>query len=299
MIEDSALTLRKSCDNGEPIDGERAKILLGNSVLVNRLLAEPKQKPELFVGIRAYEWRLVELSEIPFVGSIETVQNWMNLLTCKTCTPEGFSLTGKRNGILACHNAMITTLLIKLGCNERKKIQTGIQWILAYQSTERGLECKWTGTDLYTRFGGCMRKTPCFYGIVKSMISLTEYRKKFGSSYEIDMKLEQGLEYILKHNVFRRLSSGQPIENSMIKNFYPYSYKSNLIEILTLLKSNGLYDDLRCNDAIEILKKKRYKDGLWRSEISQMKSAWVDFDPLNGPGLWISYIIGRLVDNVA
>jgi hypothetical protein len=296
MIEDSALTLKRAYDNGELDDFEKAKELLGKSELIKKLLTPPKQKPELFVGIRAYEWRLIELSEIPFAGLLRKVQNWRNLLIDKTYTSEGFSLTGNRNGILACHNAMITTLLIKSGYNEKDKIDAGLNWILTYQSTERGIECNWTGSDLNTRFGGCMKKTPCFYGVVKSMLSLTEYRKKFGSSNEINIKLKQGLEYILKHNVFQKLSTGQPIETSIIKNFYPFSYKSNLLEILMLLKSNNLYNDFRCKDAIEILKQKQHKDGLWRSEVSQMKSAWVDFDPLNKPGLWISYMIGRLLN---
>ncbi|TAJ08139.1 hypothetical protein DMA11_21600 [Marinilabiliaceae bacterium JC017] len=296
MIEDPALTLKKAYDRGELIDIDKANGLLHKSDLVNRLLVEPKQRPELFVGIRAYEWRLIELSEIPFSGSIKKVQDWINLLINKTYTPEGFSLTGNRNGILACHNAMITTLLLKIGYNNKDKIEAGINWIINYQSTERGTECSWTGSDLNSRFGGCMKKTPCFYGVVKSMISLTEYKKRFDSSYEIDTKLKQGLEYILKHNVFQKLSTGQPIENSIIKNFYPYSYKSNLLEILTLLKHNNLYNDSRCKEAIEILKQKRHEDRFWRSEVSQMKSTWIDFDPLNKPGLWISYMIRKLLN---
>lgn len=295
MIEDLALTLKKAYDNGEQIDIEKAIEILDRSELVNKLLVEPKQSPELFVGIRTFEWRLIELSEIPFTGSLKKVQDWTNVLIDKTYTPEGFSLTGNRNGILACHNAMITTLLMKIGYEGMSKIQAGINWILNYQSTERGFECEWTGSDLNTRFGGCMKKTPCFYGVVKSMIALTEYKKQFGRSDNIEKKLEQGLEYILRHKVFKKLLADEPIENSITKNFYPYSYKSNLIEILTLLKSNNLHSDTRCNEAIEILKQKRHKDGFWRSEMSQMKSAWIDFDPLNKPGLWISYRISSLI----
>lgn len=102
------------------------------------------------------------------------------------------------------------------------------------------------------------------------MIALTEYKKHFGNSPKIDNKLKQGLEYILKHNAFKKLSTGEPIENSIIKNFYPYSYKSNLIEIINLLKKNNLQNDIRCQEAIKILKQKRQKDGFWQSEISQI-----------------------------
>lgn len=295
MKEDTALTLRKAYDTGEQITDEMATDLLRRSELVEQLLLKPKQRPELFVGIRAYEWRLVELSEIPFAGILPEVREWMQLLVTKTFTPEGFSLTGHRDGVLACHNALISTLLMKNGFDERDKIDAGISWILKYQSLERGEVCCWTGKDLNTRFGGCMKKVPCYYGVVKSMVALTEYKKRYGASPEIDSKLHQGLEYILRHEVFKKLSTGEPIEGSIVKNFYPFSYKSNLIEILLLLKDNGRHTDPRCAEATKLLLRKKGKDGYWRAEISQMKSAWIDFDALNMPGEWISYVVGRLL----
>ena len=192
---------------------------------------------------------------------------------------------------------MITTILIKMGYDDKEKIDAGIDWILKYQSVERGKECTWPGKDLYTRFGGCMKKVPCYYGVVKSMIALTEYKKRFGSSERLDNKLKQGLEYILQHRVFKRLSTDKPVEDSIILNFYPYPYRSNIIEILSLLKANGLIEDERCKEAIEILKAKQRSDGFWQADTSYMKSAWIDFDMPKKPGLWISYIISRLLSN--
>ncbi len=237
------------------------------------------------MGLRAYEWRLLELSEIPFTHTLEKVQNLLTLLINKSYIQEGFSLTGDKEGLLACHNAMITTILIKMNYDDKDKIDMGIKWILDYQSIERNKECKWRGKDLFTKFGGCMKKTPCFYGVIKSMITLTEYKKKFGNPPKIDNKLNQGLEYILNHKIFKKLSINEPIEPSIILNFYPYPYKSNIIEILSLIKVNGLIDDERCNEALDILKHKQRSDGFWQADISYMKSAWIDFDELKKPGL--------------
>ncbi len=297
MIEDSALSLKKSYDKGEDITIREAQKMLEQSELVDKLLETPKRIPNTFVGIRAYEWRLLELCEIPFTHTLEKVQNWIELLVEKSYIPEGFSLEGNKDNSLACHNAMITTILLKMGYEDKKKIDAGIDWILKYQSVERGKKCTWPGTDLYTRFGGCMKKVPCYYGVVKSMITLTEYKERFGSTEALTNKLNQGLEYILQHRVFKRLSSDEPIEDSIILNFYPYTYKSNIIEILSLLKANSLLDDERCQDAIKILKKKQRSDGYWQADISYMKSAWIDFDILKKPGPWISYIINGLVSN--
>jgi hypothetical protein len=295
MALDSALTLKKVYERGDDVGTQEATKMLKRSVLIGRLLADLKKKPDTFVGLRAYEWRLLELSEIPFTYTLEKVQEWIRLLARKSATSEGFSLTGNRDNMLACHNAMITTTLMKMEYDKRDEINRGIEWILDYQSVERDKKCTWTGADLLTRFGGCMKKTPCFYGVVKSMVALSEYRKRFGGSKKVNAKLNQGLEYILKHKVFKRLSVDKPITPSILENFYPYTYKSNSIEILSLLKANGLINDERCNEAKNILKQKQRSDGFWQADTSYMKTAWVDFDEPKKPGPWISYVIGKIV----
>ena len=129
------------------------------------------------------------------------------------------------------------------------------------------------------------------------MKALSEYSLRYGGSQDLKNKLNQGLEYILEHNVYKRLSDGRPIEDTIVLNFYPFTYKSNLIEILSLLKSNDLMDDERCMDAINILKNKKRKDGYWQADASYMKSGWVEFDELKKPGPWISYVISELIQN--
>ncbi len=297
MIEDSALTLKKAYENRENIPIKKAQKMLEQSELINKLLENPKRRPDTFVGIRAYEWRLLELSEIPFTNTLEKVQNWINLLVDKSYIQEGFSLQGNKDNFLSCHNALITIILIKMGYKDKEKLDAGINWILKYQSIERGKKSTWPGKDLHTRFGGCMKKVPCYYGVVKSMIALTEYKKRFGSSERVNNKLKKGLNYILEHRVFKKLSIDKPIENSIILNFYPYPYKSNLIELLSLLKENCLLEDERTNEAMQILKDKQRPDGYWQADTSYMKDAWIEFDIPKKPGLWISYIISGLVNN--
>jgi len=297
MIEDSALTLKKDYDKGEKITLVDAQKMLEKSELIIQLIETPKRSPNTFSGIRNYLWRLLELSEIPFTSTIEKVQSWIELLVDKSYIQEGFSLEGKKNNLLACHNALITTILLKMEYADKAKIDAGIDWILKYQSVERGKECTWPGKDLYKRFGGCMKKVPCYYGVVKSMIALTEYKKRFNTPKSLEIKLIEGLEYILQHRVYMKLSTDKPIEDSIILNFYPYTYKSNIIEILSLLKVNGLLEDDRCNNAINLVKNKQRPDGFWQSDTSYMKSAWIDFDIPKKQGLWISYIVNRLFDN--
>ncbi|QTL97874.1 hypothetical protein GM661_07705 [Iocasia frigidifontis] len=143
-----ALTLKKDFDQGKNVSIKKAKKILNESKLINKLLAEPKQKPRTFVGLRAYEWRLLELSEIPYTYTLDKVKKWLNMLIEKSYIKEGFSLTGDKDGLLSCHNSMITTILIKMNYDDKDLIDAGINWIIKYQSTNRGEECEWTGKNL-------------------------------------------------------------------------------------------------------------------------------------------------------
>ncbi|MFX0139769.1 MAG: hypothetical protein ACFFDN_39380 [Candidatus Hodarchaeota archaeon] len=84
MIEDSALTLKKAYEKGEKITLEEAQKMLRQSELTNKLLETPNRPPTTFVGIQAYEWRLLELSEIPFTNTLEKVQDWLELVVDKS-----------------------------------------------------------------------------------------------------------------------------------------------------------------------------------------------------------------------
>ncbi len=87
-----------------------------------------------------------------------------------------------------------------------------------------------------------MKNTPCYYGIVKAMVTLQAYQKRFGKRPDVQEKLNAGLQVMLKHHLYQRLSNGEAIEPSIVENFYPYPYKPNLIEMLGLMKANGLLD---------------------------------------------------------
>lgn len=291
---DWALEVKKSVERGDKISFSQIEDMLATSELVKKLTSLVKE-PKSFHTLRGLEWRLIELSEIPYTHTIPQVLEWISLLVKKTYTGNAFSVRNGDEGVLACHVAMITTLLMKLEYEDKEKIKTGIDWILKYQSVDRDTVCTWKGKDLYEKFGGCMKKVPCFYGVVKSMIALTEYKNRFDTTKKIDDKLASGLEYILRHEVYKKWSTKNPIEPSIIQNFYPYSYKSNLIEILGLLKENGKINDPRCIDAMELLKSTRRKDGKFQADIVHMKSAWVEFDSLKKPGEWITHEIEKIL----
>lgn len=287
---DSALILKKKFESGEITDYGQALPYLEKSELVAKLLEDFDQQTPFLLN------RLIELSEIPFTWSIGKVRQWTNKLADTSFSGESFSLTGESHYTLACYNAMITSTLIRLKHENSDPIEKGIEWIIKYQSVNRTTQTQWTGEGI-GRYGGCMKKTPCYIGLVKSMIALTDYKKQNNCLVDnaLEAKLSEGLEYILNQKVYKRLSSDLPVTPYIDKLTYPFTWKTNIIEILRLLKDNGLTTDARCKPAFDLLKAKQKKSGFWQINSMPRPKRWVSFDTPSKPALWLSHEIEKLI----
>ncbi|MEQ9364343.1 MAG: hypothetical protein RIF32_08880 [Leptospirales bacterium] len=152
------------------------------------------------------------------------------------------------------------------------------------------------------KYGGCMKSTPCYVGVVKSMVGVSDFlTRRAGSGRRAALakkKLAVGLEYILQHEVMLRQSDGGPITPYITTLTYPFSYRVNVIEILRLIAAGGRLDDDRCAAARDFLRSRRGANGYWRnhSDTIHRNAAWVRFDPARSPGLWISSEIAPLVN---
>lgn len=282
---DSALQLKKYVrDIGCP---ESADIqhCLENSAVIAKILAE-KIRTDTFTGLRKLEFLLAELSEIPFFERLETVQVMLNTLYKQTNVDEGFSLTGKQNGVLACHNALCTSIFIRAG--KKEWAEQGVRWIISYFPFDRNEPSNWQGKDLFQRFGGCVGNSPCYDGVVKSVKALSEYAEKYGELPGLRAKLQQGLDYILKHRVIFHQNNDEYLYDDLITLFYLYPYRTNIIEALSVLKTEKLLDRPECQAALDYLKAKQRSDGFWQAEKIFMKSSWVPFDDLKKTGMWIT-----------
>lgn len=287
---DTALILKQKVDSSETITHQEALGLLETSMLMDKLLSEDFNEDALNLLNR-----LIGLSEIPFTENLPQVKRWCEKLVLLSFCGDGFSLSGKSDYILSCYNSMITSVLIRLNYPDKEPILKGIDWILKYQNVTRNSENKWGGSGI-RKYGGCMKSVPCYIGVVKAMIALSDLKKQ--DSYQTDEvlenKLSDGLEYILEHRLFRRLSDGNPITKDITKITYPFTYKTNIIEILQLLRDNGYDSDNRCDDAKDFLNAKKKKDGYWQVNSAYVPKAWIGFDNTKEPGLWVTHMINKV-----
>lgn len=291
---DSALQLKKYVRNQQLSNTAEIQSYLENSEIIAKILAEP-YRTDTFTGLRKLEFLLVELSEIPYFDHLDQVQSMLETLYTSTNFEEGFSLTGKQAGVLACHNAICTLIFLRAG--KKEWAEQGVKWIITFLPFAKNEPSSWHGKDLFHRFGGCVGNGPCYDGLVKSVKVLSEYSAKYGDFPGLQEKLTQGLNYILNHRIIFHQDNNDYLYNDLITLFYPYPYRTNVIEILGVMKNENLLARPECRAALDYLKSKQQQDNYWQSEKIFMKSSWIPFDSLKKPGIWITDEIEWLFSN--
>ena len=285
---DTALKLKIDLDNGVNVSSIDALQYLNQSELVRKLTFDLKDSPLFYV------WRIIALSEIPFSRHLEYTKNLIDRIYEKLSTSFGFSLSGDEKNFLPCYNAMLISALCRLGRANDRQVKNALDWIMTYQPMERGIEVS-IPNFRFDRFGGCFNKTPCYIGLAKSVIALSEYKQSTGDN-TVNQKLEQGIEYLLKHHLLKRLSKDQPITGHILDISFPESYHLNIVELIRFAGKADLLNDNRTNEAIKYLEEKKLKDGGWKVTYRYKADGYTLFDEGKKYGEWVSYIIHRALN---
>lgn len=284
---DTALELRIAFDNGHITSCEEAQRLLKASELVGKLTETFEKKPLFAV------WRLIALSEIPYANSLDYTGQVVEYITESLSTPQGFSLTGKETDLLPCYNAMVIEALSKLGCAALPAVQNAVAWIKTNQPFERNAHVLWDGAGI-KKYGGCLKATPCFIGVAKSVKALVAYDKATkGQDKQLPSLIAKGMDYLLQHELYKRLSTKEPITGHILNLAFPASYQLNLVELLELSYATGHIKNANCQSALDYIKNKKTKDGYWKINYVYKSNGYVSFDERGKKAEWLSYLLGK------
>ncbi|MCX7709931.1 MAG: hypothetical protein N2484_08765 [Clostridia bacterium] len=284
---DTALKLRIDCDKEKVLGPDEIMNLLSSSQLVNELTSTFEKKPLFAV------WRMIALAEIPYSQRLVYTDQVIEYIQEFLATPYGFSLTGKENDMLPCYNAMLLEAFSKMGYEQAEAVQGALKWIKEYQIFERNAPTSWTGKGIQ-KYGGCMKATPCFIGMAKTVKALIYYSKAVNhSDHEVASLIEKGMDYILKHELYKRISDGEPITKHILDIAFPASYQLNILELIEMAYLTGHIKDSACNSAVQYVKQKRTKDGFWKTNYIYKADGYLSFDSRGKVGDWITYLLGR------
>lgn len=284
---DTALALRMAADTGHlPLPGE-VSALLHQSPLVSRLTASFTPKPTYAV------WRLIALAEIPGAGQLPYTQALLRYIERNMVCEWGFSLDGMAGYFLPCYGAMLLEAYCKLGLAHRAAAQNTLAWLKRHQRLERGTPTVWQGKGVQ-KYGGCLKDTPCFIGVAKSVKAVAHYcRATAHTDKEAAAFVERGMAYILQHRLYQRLSTGAPINSHILDIAFPASYQLNIVELLELCLLTGCLGHPACADALRYVQSVRSPGGFWKTTHSYKGPGYLLFDPRGKPAEWAGHILNR------
>ena len=284
---DSALMLKIAYDKGEQLSELEIDQMLKESDVIKRLT-----EPITYKALSPI-WRIIALSEIPFSSRLDYTKHLIEYVDRNFATEVGFSITGKSDDLLPCYNAMLVEGMVKFGESERPSVQNAVSWIKKYQVFDRSSETTWKGSGI-KKYGGCMNETPCYIGIAKSVKALLHY--DLGTNAKdprIKEMIDRGTTYILSHNLYQRLTNGEPITKHILEIAYPPSYHLNILELLEIAYLTGNMQHESVKTAIDYVISKKVQGQYWKINSVYKAEGYLSFDTRGKAGDWVSYLLDK------
>jgi hypothetical protein len=138
--------------------------------------------------------------------------------------------------------------------------------------------------------GGSVRSS--FDTTINVLEGLLEYERATGGTDGSRAARLAGEEYLLARRLFRRLSTGEPIEKYLTL-LHPNRWHYDLLWGLDYFRSashlTGAAPDPRLSEAIDHLRSRRLPDGTWPLDASPTGRVWFDVDDGAGrPSRWVT-----------
>lgn len=220
------------------------------------------QQPDGGFGVHPYKkwigahWRLVSLVELEIpagesraVRAADTVLDWLcgddhrsqirsiDRLTRRCASQEG--------------NALAVSTRLGLAGDSRTRLLA--ESLVGWQWPDGGWNCDVEASGRRSSFHESL---PPAWG-------LHEYAAATGDAAAASAA-RRAAELFLEHRLFRALDTGEVIHRSWIALHYPPYWHYDILQALLVLSRMGLAADRRCEDALELLERRRLPDGRWR-----------------------------------
>ncbi len=162
---------------------------------------------------------------------------------------------------------------------KEKKLQSTVDYILTQHMTDGGFNC------MLNRFGA---KHSSLHSTLSVLEGISTY-EKCGYHYRLDelkAMAEAAKEFLLIHQLFISDRTGQIINKAFLKFPYPRRWKYDILSALDYFQYSGTAWDERMLPAIEVLLKKRNKNGTWNVNAKYPGQTHFDMERAGQPSRW-------------
>lgn len=284
---DEVLKLKIFIENDNSLSDSEIASFLSNSKIVAKLTTDFEEN-RLFNIIR-----LICLAEIPFADTLPYTQKIIEYVNENIATPQGFSYIGDIDNIVPCYNAMLLETYTKLGNAFSNEAQNALNWIKKYQVFERNQVSGWQYNGI-NKHGGCMNAVPCYIGIGKTIRALLTYMQATNyADKEVELLIKKGVQYMLDHHMYQRLSSGKPISAHITDIMFPQSYMLSLLDLVYIVGMTNNWHDKRTEKLKDLLSSKKIEGKGWKIDYIYSHKGYKPFDAKIKCSDWVNDFINK------
>jgi hypothetical protein len=134
------------------------------------------------------------------------------------------------------------------------------------------------------RINGSVRSS--FASTINVLEGLLEFERATGGTSQSREARRSGEAYLLKRNLFRRLSTDEAADQRYLSFVHPNRWRYDVLRALDYFRSSAMLTnvepDPRLGEAIEHVRSRRLDDGRWPLDWSPAGRVWFEVD--DGPG---------------
>jgi hypothetical protein len=140
-----------------------------------------------------------------------------------------------------------------------------------------------------------------FHSTLNALKGLLCYESVTGGTDAIRAARRCGEEYLLRRNLSKRLSSGEPVGPWVSRFAYPFRWFYSVLYAADYFRAASLLDDRspdpRMAEAIEQIRAARQPDGTWIQERRHPGRVWLEVDVDAGePSKWLTHCATRVLE---
>lgn len=200
---------------------------------------------------------------------------------------------GKSHFPIPCLNGNMLYLHSYFHC-ATSAVEDLIDFFAEYQRFDDG-DFRTPSSFPYYSNRSCYGKHTCYWGVIKLLKGLSFIPPEKRSN-KAEKLLDACIDFVLLHEVcFSSRNSGNYLHTNIEKLTFPNMYQADFLEILWLLKREGV-KSRQADRALDLLKNKRAQDGTWKIE-RPMKNLIIPMGRKNYGNAFITERAGEVLDS--
>lgn len=224
----------------------------------------------------------------------EPVARTIDYLTEHHMGKGALSYTTGGSGVLPCYVGVVSSALIKMGALDTDLVRSAIGWLVDHQRFDhRTVRAGGSQTWPYKapQNYGCWETVSCYHGVAGAFRAFAAIPRGQRSP-EVIERLEEAIDYLRVHRLYKKSSRDQPLFRHMTQSFLIGDYRSDLLDMLQGIADTdpalihqdwvrGAFDDMvELTDDGRVTLRKNYG----RKLIDP-----VPFEPIGTPSRFLTY----------